>query len=305
MKFIKLDANETLFFARELEQIKAKTYDKKYPMLKSRMLIPVSGDVNTGAETITYEQYDMVGMAKIVESYAKDFPRADVVKAQFTSKVKSLGDSYGYSVQDVRAAIFANVPLVDKKASAARKMIAIKEDQILAFGDTAAGLPGFLTNANIPAYVLPNDGTGASRKFINKTEDQILRDLNGMVNSVVSLTNGVEYVDTILLPDAVFGDLNTRRIANTSISILEYFLAKNSAIKSIEPWYKLKGAGAGGTDKIFMYRRDPEVVEAQIPQEFEQFPPQEEGMEFVVNCHSRTGGTLWYYPLAAVYGDDC
>jgi hypothetical protein len=31
---------------------------------------------------------------------------------------------------------------------------------------------------------------------------------------------------------------------------------------------------------------------------FEQLPVQEKGLEYVVNCHSRIGGVLIYYPLS-------
>ena len=39
------DANESMFFARELEQVKAKTYDKKFAELTATRVIPVSSDV--------------------------------------------------------------------------------------------------------------------------------------------------------------------------------------------------------------------------------------------------------------------
>ena len=46
-----------------------------------------------------------------------------------------------------------------------------------------------------------------------------------------------------------------------------------------------------------------EVVTLEIPQEFEQFAPQVEGMEYQIPCHARIGGVAWYYPLAAVAAD--
>lgn len=301
----KLDAQETIFFERELEKVKAKTYDKKYPELKIRKLVPVNSDVDPGAETITYYQYDQVGMAKIVESYAKDFPRVDVRKKKFTSPVESLGDSYGYSIQDIRKARMAGIPLEQRKANTARKAMMQAEDQIGAFGDADSGLGGLFNNANTPEYTLPADGTGASKKFKDKTPAQILRDLNGMVNSVVDLTNGVEFVDTLLLPVAVYTLVSsTPRSDNSDTTILQYFMRNNPFIQNVDHYHKLKGAGAGATDRAFAYRRDPDVLTLEIPQDFEQFPPQEEGMEFVIYCHERFGGVIIYYPLATVFADD-
>ena len=102
--FRNLDEGESLFFARELEHIKSQSYDKKYPKLKARMLFPLEFEANAGAETITYEQYDQVGMAKIISNYADDLPRADVKGTEFTSRVRTIAASYGYNYDEINAA---------------------------------------------------------------------------------------------------------------------------------------------------------------------------------------------------------
>ena len=51
------------------------------------------------------------------------------------------------------------------------------------------------------------------------------------------------------------------------------------------------------------YQRDPMVLQLEIPQEFEQFPPQARGLSFVVPCHARIGGVHMHYPLAVAYMD--
>jgi hypothetical protein len=125
-----------------------------------------------------------------------------------------------------------------------------------------------------------------------------------MANTPVENTNGVETVDTLLLPvDQYTYIASTPRSANSDTTILEYFLTKNPFIQNVDHYYKLGGAGAGGTDRMFAYRRDPDVMTLEIPQDFEQFPPQEEGMEFNVYCHERFGGVIIYYPLATLFAD--
>ena len=108
-KFINLDPNsrtdadETSFFLRELEYVKSKTYDIVFPELKARKVIPVSFEAGPGAESITYRQFDQAGVAKIIANYGADLPRADVLGREFTSKIKSLGASYGWTVQEIRS----------------------------------------------------------------------------------------------------------------------------------------------------------------------------------------------------------
>ena len=51
----------TVFFARELDQVKTKTYDKQYPELSALSCFPITSEVNEGAETTTYYSYDITG----------------------------------------------------------------------------------------------------------------------------------------------------------------------------------------------------------------------------------------------------
>ena len=295
------DANESIFFARELEHVKTKTYDKKFAALTATSVIPVSSEVNPGAESITYYQYEPTGMAKIISNYATDLPRADVKGKPFTSIVKGLGSSYGYSIQDVRAARMAGKPLEQRKANAARLAIDQKINQIAYHGDTANNLVGLFTHPNVTVYTLPNDGTGSSTKFKDKTPDQILRDLNGMVNKIIELTQGVEAPDTLLLPPAVYGDLATRpRSDNSDTTILEFFLKNSPYVKTAMPIPECVGAGTDDTDLIMMLNRDPDKLTLEIPQPFEQFPPQAKGLEFEIPCHARLGGVIIYYPLSLI-----
>ena len=299
------DAAESIFFAKELESVKAKTYDVKYPVLKARTLFPVSMEAGAGAETITYEQYDEVGMAKIIASYADDLPRADVKGKQFTSPIKSLGASYGYNFQEIRAAKMAGKPLTQRKASAAKKAILFKENDIAFKGDATTGLQGFLTHPNIPLVTIAADGTGALTTFASKTPAQILRDLHKIVNSVPENTFEIEYADTLLMPLTQYNYIKTTPWSQTGTpeSILEVFLKQSDTIKNVVPVYQLKGAGAGATDRMAVYRRDSEVLTLEIPQDFEQFPEQERNLEAVVPCHSRTGGVIVYYPMACAFVD--
>src|ERR1019366_388558 len=92
--FVKLDSDESIFFARELESVKSKTYDILFPEYKELSLIPMGTEVDPGAETIKYEQFEDVGIAQILASYADDVPRADVKGKEFRSPVKPLASSY-------------------------------------------------------------------------------------------------------------------------------------------------------------------------------------------------------------------
>lgn len=302
----RLDANENIFFARELESIKARTYDVVYPELTATSVIPVSSEAGAGAETITYYQYDQVGFAKIISNYATDLPRVDLTGKKFTSDVKSIGASYGYSIQDIRAARMAGKPLEQRKANAVRRANDQEVNRIAYFGDTKHGLIGFLNHPNITTYVLPTDGTGTSAKFSNKTPDQVLRDLNNMVSRMLELTQNSEIPDTLCLGHTTHAHLfSTPRSANSDTTILEFWLKNNPYVKNVQIVPELVGAGTGGVDVCFIYKKSADKLTLEIPQPFEQFPVQPEGLEYVVPCHSRCGGVIVYYPLSIIKAEGC
>ena len=126
-----MDANETAFFARELESIEAKIYEVKRKELVYRKYVPVSNRDHEGTETITYRMFDMVGAAKIISNYASDLPRADVFGEEFTQRVKSIGASIGFSDQELRASAKEGKSLDTQKATAMRRAVREKESDIL------------------------------------------------------------------------------------------------------------------------------------------------------------------------------
>lgn len=298
-----LDAAENAFFERQLEQIRAKTYDIKYPAFRARQLIPVDNTIDPGAETVKYNQYNAVGLAKIVSSYADDLPRADVKGLEFRQPIKSLGASYGYNVQEIRAGKFAGLPLEARKANAARLAVEQAIDRIAALGDSVNNLTGFLNQPNAQIVTIPN-GASASKLWSSKTGLEINSDLTAMANAVVSNTKGIETADTLVVPIAQYGQIASTPITSTATrTILDFFLGSNPWIKNVEYWFRLQGAGAGATDRVVAYRKDPDALMLVIPQEFEQFPPTQDGLEFQIACHARIGGVTLFYPLSMAYGD--
>jgi hypothetical protein len=197
---MKLDAGESVFFKRELEYIKARTYDTKQKVLKAISLFPVSGEAGPGATEITFRKYTGVGFAKVIADYASDFPRVDVYGEEVTRKVKGLGDSYGYSIEEIRASQMANKNLDQRRANAARRAQDELVDRIAWNGLVNYNIPGFINYPGISEYTVPNDGTGTTKTWSTKTADQILRDMNSLAAKVVEVTSGREIPDTILLP---------------------------------------------------------------------------------------------------------
>lgn len=299
----RFDANESLFFARQLEYVKSQTYDVKRVALNALMLMPVSTAIPEGATTHTYRQYDSVGMAKVIANYANDLPRADVSGKEFTNPIRSIGNSYGYNVQEIRSAIFSGVNLNGKKATAATRAHQEKINQLAFAGDGEHGLPGLMGNTNIPEVTLLADGTGASKTFASKTADKIVRDVNALINKVITQSKGIHRVNQVWLPIEQYALVATTQNSSASDTTILEFLQKNHPGVEFKQVVEMDGAGAGGADRMYAMENIMDNWQLEIPMMIKQYSPQQKGLEFEVPVESRFAGVIVEYPLAFAYSD--
>lgn len=301
-KLLNLDANESAFLTKQLTYVKKKEYNTKYKTLKAFMLFPVSTEVPSGAKQIEWRIYSGVGFAKVISDYAHDLPRVDVYGEEQITKVKILGASYGWGVYEIRSAKLAGIDLNPKRANMARRAIEQKHNAIAFEGDSVHNIQGFLDYPGINAHTVPA-GASTFKTWSTKTADEILADLNGIVATITDITNGVEAPDTIILPLAQYRIATTKRIPDTDITVLKFFLDNNQIVKNVEWVAELKDAGGSGVDRYMAYSKTPEHLTLELPTIFESHEAEKQGLEFKVPCTGETAGIIVYYPLSVAYGD--
>ena len=296
----------SVFFARELDHVKAQSYDVEYPELTALGLFPISSEADPGAETITYYTYDKQGQAKVIDNYSTDLPRADVDGKPSYAQVKSIGASYGYSAQEMRASRLAGKNLDARKAEAARYAIDSKTNQIAWAGDDDNNLLGVLSEGqNIPLFTVPTvDG---KVKWTEKTADAILDDINGMAKQVARTTKNVERPDTLCVPAEVYMHIATKRIPDTSETVMSFILDHAPYIKNIVSAAELdkdstdtNPYAAENKGVAFLFKNDARKLSLENPMPFYQYPVQVENLETKVPCEARTAGVIVYYPYSAL-----
>lgn len=302
MTIEKLDANESAFFLRELEYIKARSRDEIYKKLKFADFIPVSTETPSGSESITWRQFSQIGSAKVISNYAKDFPRVDIYGEEFTRKIKDIGASYGYNSKEVKRSAIAGRNLNPKRSNAANRAIMQMHNTLAWTGNATYNIPGFIDYPGVQEYTVPV-GAGGPKTFISKTPDEILLDLNSMITIVVDTTNGVENPNQIIMPIEQYRIISTTRLTDgDSNTILKFFLDNNPGV-SVDWVVELKGAGASGTDRMMAYVKDNDHLEYDAPTIFNQLEPVREGMEYTVPVTGESAGVVVYYPLSVIFGD--
>jgi len=299
----------TMFFSRELEYIKPRVYEVEYAQLSAFRLIPIDRTTPPGAQTVTVTEYDSTGAAKIIANYADDLPTVDTLGAQTTSRIVDIGASVIMSYQDIQASRFAGKSILERKIRAAAEVHMQTMNRLAFYGDANYGVNGWLTNTSVnKANVAGADA--AARLWQNKTQEERVADLNEAVRYVFTTTNGIEQVDTIVLPIAQYDMLATEpyQESGTDTTGLEFFTRNHPGI-TVTYAPELKGAfnrtvfndPTSGVDGFIAYRRSEMKFWQEIPQAFQLFPEQWQNLAFTIPTMSSHGGTVIQRPASQVF----
>lgn len=288
-----------VFFARQLDYVRTKIYERLTPAMRAFDMVPVNTDVPDWAETVTQRSFDTVGVAKIIANYADDLPRADVTSGETVVKVKDIGVSYGYNVSELRASEATGAALDTKKASAARKAVDVKVAQLAMLGEAVYGLFGLLNHPNIGTT------TGLTGDWGNvaTTGAMILADLNIMTQAVPGQSKGIHRTTRLAMADTDYNIANTKFVADSGGKTAMQIYRENNPGVTIVPVVELRDAGAGGLNAIIASEFDSDNYAFEMVMPFNQLPAQARNLELVVPCLARAGGVNVTYPLAITKGN--
>jgi hypothetical protein len=307
----KLDANESMFLENELRHVETKLWERRIPPLMARVLFPVSFEIDEGAESYEWRSADAVGVARIISNAADDAPMVDAFETPHTSTIRSIGDGFRYSTQDIRAAMKANKPLQERKRVQASKAIKLRENKIAFEGSKKDQIKGIFDTPN--ASIVTAAAAAASPNGIawsaasGKTPNEIINDMFNLVDTPNNATGGVEKVDTLVLPIAAYNYISsTQKAAGTDTTILEFFrrvrpgVTVMSAVE-MNSVTNLPSGSATPTTVAMAYTRSDEHLRLQVPMEERQLPPQAENFSYKVLIEARTGGVVVYLPLSIAF----
>lgn len=290
-----------LFLERQLEYIRPQVFEIAYADIKYPTILPVTSEAGPGAQTFTYRIMDATGEFKVIADAADDLPRADISQTEKSINIRSIGGSFGYTVQELRAAQMANIALEQRRAAAVRRAYEEKVEEIAMFGEASVGLAGFFNNSTVDLVVADKWFTDSGT-----TAQEMLELLNYGVTAIVNGSKMKEEPDTILMPYEDYNKVSTTRNSDSSdVTVLEYFLRTNPYIRNVEPINQLDADNSVlDKNRMVIYKRDPQKVQLHLPQPLELFPPQQRGLEFIVPAHARVGGVALYYPKSVIYVQD-
>lgn len=307
-----VDAQQALgFLQSQTASIEAQVYEIQYPDIQYPSLIPVDTSANQWATSVEFYSLDKVGQAQWFDHQAKDVPIADANREQHSHPLYMAAIGYRYTLQELgQAMMIPGMNLSADKASAARRAYEEFLDGLALRGSTAKGWDGLINSSLITPVTAAATGTGGSTAWADKSGDQIIADVNAALTGVYTGSLTVEMADTVALPVSEYTRLSTQRLGDTNMTLLQFLAMNNTytamtgAPLTIRAIRGLEDAGQGGTGRMVVYRRDPQVLKFHLPMPHQFQPVWQTGpLVFDVPGIFRTGGLEIRRPGAMRYVD--
>jgi len=312
--------DEGIFFQRQLEYIQAQSYDVLYPDLMGRECFSTNTEGGEGINTFTYRSYDKRGETAIIAGKATDLPRGDISGKEYSINVKTLGNAFGYSRQEIAASQVTGFPLEARKAEATRRSYEEKVNQIIWFGDAENDLHGLFGGpVGAPSLTITKTavapaagGTNSTVWGVDKTPTEVIKDLTDACTKMYVDTKKLFRPDTILISvEKLLYLTNTVRSDQSDMSIMSWFLANNKFIKSIDQFkdineldgiYDTAGGAFDPTGQkgngFTVMASGADNARIREPFPYMHLPVQYKGLEFEINCYGRFAGIEMVRPAA-------
>jgi hypothetical protein len=303
----RLDADDGLVFARQLEEIDPRRFEVlKKPLDMWKRLLPVK-TFTPGTDRITYRVRDFTGKAELnASANITEMALADATADEAFNKVYAWNLGYYYTAQELRKAAVAGISLQTDKVMSVELGYKERIQEVMFTGFSQVGLEGLFNHTGVTNTQVSAPGTGTNRTWTTATEktpSEIVADITGMTAEIATDTRGL-YGNSnmvIALPIAQFRYLgDTRMESGTDTTIMSFILqnSQSNGIVRFEPIYEMTGIGTGSTDLCLAYPMDPTVVEAQIAENILWSPMEMKGRAFIFGSEMEYGGVVVRYPVA-------
>lgn len=301
------DAGETAFLPRDLMAVDPQQYQELFSGILGRRYFPQAQGIPAHKTSHQYKMWSFDGQAKIGHSQANAVPTFKAVVAEKIGKIVEIPGAYEYTLSEIEAAAAEGIPLDQMTQVAAHAGLERRVDNMIALGDANGDITGALNHGSV------NTTSGLTGTWSSATAAQMLADIQKIVSQTLEALDqaasdgGMDAPAftsfTLLVPVKQDQLLKGPRSDTSDTSIKQWLLQNLDNVAAIEPWRLCKGAGAGATDRMVLYPRNPLCLEVVLNQEFRSLAPQQQDFNIRIPCIMKCGGVRIKYPIAMRYGD--
>lgn len=295
------------FYISQLAQVEPRIYETKYPNINFQELVPVNSSIPEWVDSVDYISYDAVTLGKFIGANADDLPNVAIKAKKDSVPVGYAGNSFEYSLDELRKSQQLNMPLDTTMASAARRGAEEHMQRVAYFGDEERNMFGLFNHPNITVDSTSTLDWSAS----GTTGKMILDEVNGWIGDSWNQSKGVHVPNTMVLAAKRWTYLATTMATEyapdkTLLEILQkqnLYTRMTGQEMTIAPRFQLEGAGTSGKDRVMIYEKNPENLVMYIPMFWRPAAPQPRNLKIKIPAEYKVSGTEFRYPMSATYFD--
>lgn len=295
------------FYISQLGALEPRIYETKYPNINYQELIPLNTSVPEWADSVPYISYDAVTLGKFIGANADDLPNVAIKAKKDNVPVGYAGNSFEYSLDELRKSQHLNMPIDVTMATAARRGAEEHMQRVAYFGDADRKMFGLFNHPNVTVDATSTLDWGAA----GTNGKMILDEINGWIGDVWKQSKGVHVPNTMVLAAKRWTYLATTMATQYAPdkTLLEILQAQNLYTRmtgqpmTITPRFQLEGAGASGKDRVLIYEKNADNLVMYIPMFWRPTAPQPRNLKIKVPAEYKCSGTEFRYPMCAEYFD--
>ncbi|MCT8353950.1 DUF2184 domain-containing protein [Photorhabdus kayaii] len=294
------------FLVQQAAYIESEIYRMEYPQFKYNTLLPLDDSAPDWIKVVAFRSIDARGELQIFGPNSTDVPTVDIAMSQGFQEIKMAALGYTYTLEEIGFAMQNNISLDAERGQAVRDVVEQGLNKIYLLGHDDIG-EGLYTSKNVSTEAAKATLKALIADIPTKGTQPVI-DFFGAAYSQVYLSNTmtVHRPNTFVIPPEQM-QLLMRTLLSTqnasNVTLLE-FLRTNFRDMDFDDDILLNGAGAGGKDRMAVYKKDKRVVKGHdvMPMRF-LAPATADNINFKVPALLRTGGTEWRIPKAGHYVD--
>ncbi|QHJ82306.1 MAG: hypothetical protein [Bacteriophage sp.] len=270
----------------QMTQLLNRQYEEMYPETSALALFPVTTEIAPTTNLFEYMTFDGVNLAKIIADYTDDLPTVEALSDTESGKVYRLGNAWLISIDEIKTGQAMGSSLGDRKATLAREAHETLVNQLVFKGSKPHKIVSVFDHPNITRITSAGWTTDA---------EVASEEMTTLIETIESLTNGRNKVNTIVLPPSK-RRLLAKRMPETTQSYLQWFEEQNAGV-TITSISELEDIDGAGTKAVLAYDKNPMNMSIEIPEAFNMLPMQAKDLHFKVPCTSKATGLIVYRPL--------
>jgi len=256
------------WLTNNLQAIQSEIEEVLYLNYRLSGLVPINTAIPEGAESYSYRVKNSYGEAGFIDSFGKNAGSSSTSYNLVATPVLQGGIDAMWSLQDVRQAMFAGVPLQADTIEDATVACLNHIETVGLLGDSSKGFTGLVNNGDVTAI------TAAST--LEASADAAVQ-INGYLNTLLEQTSTIfaqRMVTglTIYLPVKQFNFLATTKYnVDATKTLMDYLKTSNAWTANtgmpveFKTVIELKGAGSGSTDRMLIAFNNQKVMEIGNP----------------------------------------